>query len=181
METTAPEHGRREASPALLALAVTWRSIWLSLLSFSPALLIALLWVLLRSPESTAAGDTSAAIQYDLSYQLIFNSVLIPFLETLFFQLLVIELLIKFKIEKTRYILLFAAIPFIGVHFTNPAGAVSGISVIPAGFILAYSYLYWRRKAGSWRIAFAATWLTHGLHNFYVWLLNFVPASLIFG
>jgi len=162
-------------------VGIIGRSIALSLLSFSPALLIATLWVFLRSPETTAAIEANAVTQPDLLRKFTFEVVLGPMVETVLLQLLAIELLLRAQLQSAILIVTVSALIFIGVHLTNPYGVASAISVIPGGFVLAYSYLYWRRRGGSWRIASMATWLTHGLHNFWFWLLNFVPASLIFG
>jgi hypothetical protein len=125
--------------------------------------------------------EASSVAQPDLLRQFTFRVALVPMVETAIFQLLVIELLLKAKVKSAVLIVAVSAILFIGGHLTNPYGVASAISVIPGGFVLAYSYLYWRRRGGSWRIASMATWLTHGLHNFWLWLLNFAPASLIFG
>jgi len=181
MEATLPEPGNNEAASAYSKLAVIRRSFWLSLLSFSPSLLIAVLWVFVRSSETSASVTADTAIQLGLLLKFTIGVAFGPFLETATFHLLVIELLFRFGLQRAVHVVPIAAIPFIAAHLTNSYGMASAISVIPGGFVLAYCYWYWRQRAWSWRVAFAATWLTHGLHNFYFWLLNFVPASLIFG
>jgi hypothetical protein len=181
MQTASPEPRDSNPASAYSTLAVVGRALALSLLSFSPALLIAILWVVLRSPESTDAIEANALIPPDLLRTFAIGVVVGPLVETALFHLLVIELLLRAKVQRAILVVTASALMFIGVHLTNPYGVASAISVIPGGFVLAYGYLYWRRRTGSWRVASMATWLTHGLHNFWFWLLNFVPASLIFG
>jgi hypothetical protein len=181
METTSTASVSEAETPVYSARAIVWRSFWLSLLTFSASRLIAIIFVFLRSPSATAEIAASAQAPGPLWHQFLIQVVLGPLVETLIFHFAVIESLLRVGVRRALPVILIAATPFIGVHFTNPSGTASGISVIPGGIILAYCYWYWRRKAGTSRVAAAATWLTHGLHNFYFWLLYFVPASLIFG
>jgi hypothetical protein len=119
--------------------------------------------------------------QPDLLAEFAKEVVFMPFVETALFHLLVIELLRRAGLRRTMHIVPIAAFLFVSVHATNRLGVFSAITVIPVGIVLAWCYLYWRRTADSRLVAFSATWLAHGLHNLYVWTLNFVPASLIFG
>jgi hypothetical protein len=160
--------------------ALVLRAFWLSLLSFCPALLVAITWVLFHDPATGPAISTTPA-QPNLAGDFVREVILGPLVETAILHLLVIESLLKFNLRKTIHIVPITAVIFVAIHLTNPNGLASAVAVIPGGFVLAYCYWYWRRKTGSWRVASTATWMTHGLHNFYYWLLNFVPAWVIFG
>ncbi len=177
MEALSLESGGRTVNPTYSKLAVVWRAVWMSLLTFSPALLLATLWVLRHPATAPTAAHTNPGLLGQFMVLVVFG----PLIETAIFQLAVFELLRRAGVQRARYLVPVSAVLFIGIHLTNPRGAVSALTITPAGFVLAWCYLYWRRKTGSWHVPFAATWLTHGLHNFYYWLLNFVPASLIFG
>jgi hypothetical protein len=181
MDISSPESGLRDATPACLKWAVVRHAFLLSLLSFLPALLIAIAFVFLRTPGETVPpyGGNPMGLGFA---GLTFVMVLVgPFIETALFQLLVIEILLKVRVRRAIYIVPIAAALFAGVHLSNPGGVASAVSVIPGGFVLAWCYLHWRRTAGSRVVAFSATWLTHGLHNLYYQGLHFVPASIIFG
>jgi hypothetical protein len=161
--------------------AVIRRAFWASLISFSPSLLMALIWVLLGSPGTPDGAISSSVGRPDLLRAFATDVIFGPLIQTAIFHLLVIEALLRLNLRKAIHIVPIAALLFVAAHLTNAFGSVSAFSFIPGAIVFPYIYLYWRQQTGSWRVASAATWLTHALHNLYLWGLNFVPASVAFG
>ena len=181
MESKALELGSGTTQPAYSKVAVLRHAFLLSIVTFAPSFVVAILFVLMLAPEAGNSVAPEVASQPELVRLFAERVVVLPLLETVLFQFLVIELLLRIGLRKPIHIVAIAAVLFIGAHLSNESGVLSAISVIPGGIVLAYCYLHWRRKTALRRVAFSATSLAHALHNLYFWALNFVPASVMFG
>ena len=140
---------------------------------------MALIVVATVSPEGASSAVSSTSAAEELVREFANGVIFMPLIETVLFHLLVIELLLKLRLRKAIYIVLIAAIPFLCIHIGNRFGLASAVSIIPGALVLPYCYIHWRQRTGLRRVAFVATWLTHGLHNLYFWGLNFVPFSVV--
>jgi hypothetical protein len=87
--------------------------------------------------------------------------ILSPIIETLFFQMIPVELLRRNGVNFYGQIF-FTMVPFAILHFTRSIGTGIGAGII-GGFYSSFAYVHWRQKS-LWT-AFWVTALSHGLYN----------------
>lgn len=156
----------KEIDKRSLSLRVLVHSLAFSLVSISSALIILIVAVLIWG------GPDKGAENVNVGLEIFVNVISVPLIETIFFQFLIIWAFSKIQFLRPAVIIAISAVLFAVYHRLPKA-----IIVLPLGIVLAYVFCYWWEKTENLKWAFAATYLTHALHNLYSFLLNFIPPS----
>ena len=142
-----------------------------SILTFIVSLIVGLLYRYFIDGFNLLSRHSFLALIDKPFQEFISDTILIPLLETTFFQLIVISAFHKLRL-RSDLIIIISTIAFSASHLRN--GTLSAINTLFLGFVLNYSYLYWLNRSASLRIAFESSLLIHSTHNFYCYLLMYV-------
>ncbi len=152
----------------------------ISILTTLPAIAIGLSVVIITCKGCGAEGGE---FQYRSLEEIIrdFTGAVIfaPVSETLVNHFLVILALKKIISSRVMIILITASLFSAGHLYFNSIQNM--LATLPLSFALAFTFIFWLDKTNSKRSAFIATCAAHALHNFYYFLMSFIPASVFFG
>lgn len=142
-----------------------------SLLTFTVSLIVGFSYRYMVDGLNLFLTKPFLALPHKPFQEFISDTILVPLLETMFFQSIIISILQRLRI-RTNWILAITTLIFAASHLRN--STLSALNTIFLGFVLNYSYLYWLKRSTSRRIAFESSLLIHSTHNFYCYLLMFV-------
>ena len=187
MEVILPNYdaNRRNLIAAYLSLRLRWFAGITSLVTFLvPALCIILLLHILDAldavpdrfhgkPGAVFALPTLAESIKTLGMRVLFA----PFFEAAIFHWKAMYGLARLLRSDVAAVLV-SAVLFSLFHLRG--SLTSCLMVALPGLLWAFASMYWYRKTGQEKVGFTAAASCHILHNFYYFLLGFVPASVAF-
>ena len=147
----------------------------LSLVSVSAAIVTFGLLVLLIGREGIGPSAGAEILARPEPWLFLLAVLVIPAIETVVAQLVLIELLRWIRTPATLCVVVSAAVFGLG-HYVN-GGLGHGVVSFVAGLVFSYGYL--AQRAESLGNAYACAWCTHACHNF-IFLYMVMPALPFF-